>query len=157
MSEAILDKKPLVSVITPVYNHEKYIAQTIQSILDQTYQNWEMLIVDDCSKDGSWDIIQEWAKKDSRIKAFRNEENKGLIPNWKFLIDNSKGEYISFLEGDDLFSPENLQSKIEVFEKYSRLGMVYCNFEVIDDNKLVTTKDFYKKLKVKSKNFFYKR
>ena len=146
MSETVSDKNLLVSVIIPVYNHEKFIAKTIQSILDQTYQNWEMLIVDDCSRDGSWSIIQEYAKKDSRIKAFRNDENRGLIPNWKFLIDNSKGDYVAFLEGDDVFSPENLKSKIKIFEQYPKLGMVYCNFCAIGAEGNILIHDYYKKL-----------
>lgn len=137
---------PLVSIITPVYNHEKFIGATIDGVLSQTYQNWELLVVDDQSSDGSWEIIQKYAKKDSRIKAFRNEINKGLIENWKFLIDNSKGEYIAFLEGDDLFCKENLAKKMAVFEQYPDLGMVYCNFSVIDENDGVLIGDFYKKM-----------
>ncbi|MFA6160266.1 MAG: glycosyltransferase [Parcubacteria group bacterium] len=146
MLEIVSEKNPLVSVVIPFYNHEKFIAKTIQSVLDQTYQNWEMLIVDDCSRDGSWSIIQEWAKKDSRIKAFRNNENKGLIPNWKFLIDNSKGDYIAFLEGDDVFYPENLKSKMRIFEQYPKIGMVYCNFCAIDAKGNILIHDYYKKL-----------
>lgn len=137
---------PLVSVLVPVYNHEKFIGETIQSVLSQTYKNWELLIVDDCSTDGSWEIIQEYAKKDPRIKAFRNNENKGLIPNWKFLIDTSRGEYIAFLEGDDLLCKENLAKKMAVFKQYSDLGMVYCNFRVVDENGNVLIRNFYKKL-----------
>ncbi|MDQ5901902.1 MAG: hypothetical protein QG606_118 [Patescibacteria group bacterium] len=132
----------LVSVIVPVYNHEKFIGVTIESVLFQTYKNWELLIVDDCSTDGSWGIIQEYAKKDSRIRAFRNDENKGLIPNWKFLIDTSRGEYIAFLEGDDFFYENNLKRKLEVFEKYSDLGMVYCNFDVVNEKGEMVTRDY---------------
>jgi len=136
-----MNSNPLVSIITPVYNHEKFIGDTINSIINQTYQNWEMLVVDDCSTDRSWEIIQEYAGKDSRIKAFRNTENKGLIPNWKFLIDNSKGEYIAFLEGDDIFYKNNLAKKIEIFEKFPDVGMVYCNFNVISENGEVIIKN----------------
>lgn len=140
----------LVSVIVPVYNHEKFIGITIESVLAQTYQNWELLIVDDCSTDGSWEIIQEYAKGDQRIKAFRNNENKGLIPNWKFLIDNSKGEYIAFLEGDDFFYEENLRGKIKIFLKYPDLGMVYCNFNTVDETGNIITGDYrsFQKIKV---------
>lgn len=138
--------QPLVSVIVPVYNHEKFIGDTIKSVISQTYQNWELLIVDDCSTDKSWEIIQEYAKKDNRIRAFRNDTNKGLIPNWKFLIDASKGEFLAFLEGDDMFIDQNLAEKIKVFEQYPDLGMVYCNFKVIDDDGDVLIRNFYKKL-----------
>lgn len=144
------EELPLVSVLVPVYNHEKFIGVTIESVLSQTYKNWELLIVDDCSTDGSWEIIQKYAGKDSRIKAFRNNENKGLIPNWKFLIDNSKGEYLAFLEGDDFFYENNLKKKIEVFEKYSDLGMVYCNFNLINEEGDILIKDHYHKHRIKT-------
>jgi len=138
--------QPLISVIVPVYNHEKFIGATIDSVLSQTYQNWELLIVDDCSTDKSWKIIQEYAKKDNRIKIFRNDENRGLIPNWKLLIDNSRGKYIAFLEGDDAFCKKNLAEKIEIFASFHDLGMVYCNFQIINDIGDTLIDDVYKKL-----------
>ena len=132
----------LVSVIVPVYNHEKFIGTTIESIIAQSYENWELLIVDDCSTDGSWRIIQEYEKKDNRIRVFRNDVNKGLIPNWKFLIDESKGEYLAFLEGDDVFCKENIAKKIKKFEQFPGLGMVYCNFNVVDGEGNVLINDY---------------
>ena len=140
----------LISIIIPVYNHEKFIADTIESVIKQTYQNWEMLVVDDCSTDGSWNIIQEYAKKDSRIKIFRNEINKGLIENWKFLIDNSKGEFVAFLEGDDIFYEKNLEKKIEIFEEYLEVGMVYCNFNTIDETGNILIDNHYFKNNIKT-------
>ncbi len=142
--------QPLISVIVPVYNHEKFIGETIESVISQTYQNWELLVVDDCSSDKSWEIIQGYAQKDSRIKVFRNETNKGLIPNWKFLIDTSKGEYLAFLEGDDVFCNENLAEKMLIFEKFPDLGMVYCNFQIINDVGDTTIDNMYKKLDTKT-------
>jgi len=140
----------LISIITPVYNQEKFIVATIKSVLSQTYQNWEMLIVDDYSTDKSWEIIQKWSKKDSRIKIFRNEINKGLIENWKFLIDNSKGEYIAFLEGDDVFYENNLSKKLNIFTKYPLVNMVYCNLNMINAKGDVTLRNYYKKNKIKA-------
>jgi len=142
--------KPLVSVIIPVYNHEKFIRETMQKIISQTYQNWEMLIVDDCSTDRSWEIIQECARDNSRIKIFRNEKNKGLITNWKFLIDNSRGEYVAFLEGDDFFYKDNLKKKVEIFKKYPEVGMVYCNFNVINENGKSITENHNKFQRIKT-------
>jgi glycosyltransferase involved in cell wall biosynthesis len=136
----------LVSVLVPVYNQEKYIAATLESVVKQTYENWEILAVDDCSTDGSWEILRRYAAKDRRIKIFRNVTNVGLIPNWKFLIDRAQGEYLAFLEGDDVFLPENLLAKLAVFEKHPELGMVYCNFRTIDESGMVRIKNFYKKL-----------
>lgn len=137
-------------MITPVYNHEKFIAQTIKSVQSQTYRNWELLIVDDCSNDNSWEIIQKFAKKDKRIKAFRNNKNKGLIPNWEFLINNSRGAYIAFLEGDDVFYSNNLEKKIKIFEKYPKVGMVYCNFDIINTTGAIVLRNYYKKHRIKT-------
>lgn len=150
MDLSVKKMKPLISILTPVYNHEKFIGDTIDSVINQTYKNWEMLVVDDCSTDGSWNIIQEYAKKDSRIKVFRNETNKGLIPNWKFLIDNSNGKYIAFLEGDDVFYSHNLEEKNKIFEKYPEVGMVYCNFDIINEKGDFLIKNYYKKDKIKT-------
>ena len=73
-----MEKEPLVSIITPLYNSEKFIAETIESVLAQTYENWEMLIVNDCSKDNGVRIVEEYSKKDKRIKLFNNEKNMGV-------------------------------------------------------------------------------
>ena len=69
-----MEKEPLVSIITPLYNSEKFIAETIESVIAQTYKNWEMIIVNDCSKDNGASIVKEYSKKDKRIKLFTNEK-----------------------------------------------------------------------------------
>lgn len=135
---------PLVSVIVPVYNHEKFIGETIQKVISQTYQNWEMLVVNDCSTDGSWKIIKELARKDDRIRTFKNKKNRGLVLNWKFLINNSRGEFVAFLEGDDFFYRNNLRKKMKIFEEYPDVGMVYCNFNVVNEKGEVITKNHNK-------------
>jgi glycosyltransferase involved in cell wall biosynthesis len=140
----------LISIITPVYNQEKFIGQTIASVVNQSYQNWEMLIVDDCSVDKSWKVIRSWAEKDSRIKIFRNKTNKGLIKNWKFLIDNSRGGHIAFLEGDDVFYHQNIKEKVQIFQKHPQVGMVYCNFNIINEKGQVIIADNHKKNKIKT-------
>lgn len=154
---------PLVSVIIPVYNHEKFIGDTIKSVLDQSYENWELLIVDDCSLDKSWSVIQEYAKNDNRIKIFKNEINKGLIYNWEFLLGQATGEYIAFLEGDDYLYEDNLKKKIEIFEKYPEVAMVYCNLDIINENGRVILGNYYgryriityKNEKIKPEEYFF--
>jgi glycosyltransferase involved in cell wall biosynthesis len=149
----MINSEPLVSVIIPVFCHEKFIATTLDSIINQTYKNWELLVVDDCSTDKSWEIIQEYVKKDSRISAFRNEKNIGLVPNWKFLIDNSKGEYIAFLEGDDVFYDNNLKKKVDILLNNTRIKMVYSEMDIISENNEVIVKHYYKS---KNRKFFKK-
>ena len=96
MKEENLKNEPLVSVITPLYNCEKYIEETILSVINQTYKNWEMIIVDDCSKDGGIKIVEKYQKLDSRIKLYKNEENQGVSYARNRAIDLSEGKYIAF-------------------------------------------------------------
>lgn len=109
--------KPLVSIVTPAYNVEKYIEETINSVLNQTYQNWEMIIVEDCSKDRTYDIIQKFSKEDKRIKLFKNEKNSGVSFTRNRAIDMAKGKYISFLDADDLWDKEKLEKQIAFMEQ----------------------------------------
>ncbi|MGB1104680.1 MAG: glycosyltransferase family 2 protein [Crocinitomicaceae bacterium] len=108
---------PLISIIVPVYNTEKYIDETIQSVVDQTYENWELILVDDGSIDHSKDIITEWTKKDNRIH-YHYKENGGQASARNLGIALSKGAYIAFLDADDLYLPERLSSQIADLEKH---------------------------------------
>ena len=109
---------PLVSIITPTYNHEKYIGDCIRSAQDQTYTNWEMIIVDDGSTDNTFTIAQTAAASDDRIKVF-TQKNVGIFrlgETYNFALAQSKGEYIAVLEGDDVWLPEKLQFQVEAME-----------------------------------------
>lgn len=110
------NKKPLVSVIMPTYNRELTLPDSIQSIIDQTYQNWELIVVDDRSIDNTKDMVESLIKKDSRIKYYRNEYSQGPAGARNFGIDNSFGEYISFLDSDDFWLPRHLEECICVLE-----------------------------------------
>jgi len=91
-----MNHSKLISIITPNYNCIRFISQTIDSVLSQTYTNWEMLIVDDCSTDGSYELSLGYAAKDNRIKVIRNEKNSGTAISRNRAIDIAKGEYIAF-------------------------------------------------------------
>lgn len=109
---------PLVSIITPTYNHDKYIAECIQSVLSQTYSNWEMIIVDDSSTDSTLFIAKEIALTDSRIKVF-TQENKGIFQlseTYNFALSEATGKYVAVLEGDDVWFPEKLALQVESLE-----------------------------------------
>ena len=95
-----MDKKPLVSVIMPAYNGEKYIGAAIESILNQTYDNFELVIIEDKSTDNTLKVIQEY--NDSRISLFLNSSNRGIAYSTNLGIAKSKGEYIALLDDDDL-------------------------------------------------------
>lgn len=106
------DKKDfgLVSIIMPNYNSAEYIAETIESVLNQTYDNWELIISDDCSTDGSIEIINNY--NDSRIKLLINKENSGAAISRNNAIDVAKGKYIAFLDSDDLWNKEKLSKHL---------------------------------------------
>ncbi|MCM1142829.1 MAG: glycosyltransferase [Muribaculum sp.] len=102
----------LVSIIMPSYNGEKYIKETIDSVINQSYKNWELLITDDSSTDNTVDIIQEYAKEDPRIKIFCFKENSGAAVARNNSINNASGKYIAMLDSDDLWFPEKLERQL---------------------------------------------
>ena len=97
-----------VSIITPTFNSERFIAETILSVQAQTYQDWEMLIVDDGSTDKTLEIISSFQENDSRIKIFKNETNRGSAYSRNIALQNAKGKWIAFLDSDDIWHPEKL-------------------------------------------------
>lgn len=102
----------LVSIITPAYNTEKYIGETIECVLSQTYTNWELIIVDDCSTDNTKHVIDKYLY-DKRIKYFHNTENLGEGLTRNVAIENSHGKWVAFLDSDDLWLPEKLEKQLE--------------------------------------------
>lgn len=137
--------EPLVSIITPAYNAAKFIGQTIDSVLAQTYTNWEMLIVDDGSIDNTKEIVSVYIEKDNRIKLFSHPGNKnmGVSAARNLAIENSKGDYIALLDSDDLWLPYKLEVQMEQFRENRSVGLVYskaicideCNYFLTDTNK----------------------
>ena len=110
-------EKNKVSIIIPVYNAEKFIGETIESVISQTYTDWEMLILNDRSTDSSYEIIQKYAQKDKRIKAIDSEKNIGVVEGRNRLIDEADGEYIAFLDSDDYWKEDKLEKQIEFMKK----------------------------------------
>lgn len=123
----------LVSIIMPSWNTGKYIAETIQSVIDQTYKNWELLIVDDCSKDSTDDVVASFC--DDRIKYFHNEKNSGAALTRNKALREAKGEWIAFLDSDDLWKPKKLEHQID-FMKKNKCDLSYTEYEKIDEDSL---------------------
>jgi teichuronic acid biosynthesis glycosyltransferase TuaG len=107
----------LVSIIVPSYNSAEYISDTIESVLNQSYNHWEMIIVDDGSSDHTLKVIQKFVKKDIRIKLFINENNSGPAISRNRAIKESKGRFIAFLDSDDLWLPDKLSLQIDFMIK----------------------------------------
>jgi glycosyltransferase involved in cell wall biosynthesis len=113
------EHQPLVSIISPTYNHEKYISDCIESVLAQTYTNWEMIIVDDGSPDGTFAIATDYAGKDPRIKPF-TQKNKGIFrlgETYNFALSHCQGKYVAILECDDVWLPGKLALQVEALER----------------------------------------
>ena len=106
-----------VSIIIPVYNAEKFIGKTIESVLNQTYKNWEMLIFNDKSKDDSLKIIKKYSEKDERIKVVDSKENVGVVAARNKLIEIATGEFIAFLDADDYWKQNKLEKQIKFMRK----------------------------------------
>ena len=127
----------LVSIITPSYNCSEFIADTIKSIQDQSYTNWELLITDDYSSDNSREIIQSYANKDSRIKLLVLDKNSGAGIARNNSIEAAKGRYIAFCDSDDRWYPNKLEKQLQ-FMKDSKCSLSYSSYDVCnEDGKII--------------------
>lgn len=122
----------LVSVITPTYNCAKYIGRTIDSVLAQKYQNWEMIIVDDCSKDNTKEIVDEYMKDDTRIKYHLLNENSGAAVARTTAMKLAQGSYMAFLDSDDIWMPDKLERQIKWMTENS-YAFTCTAYEQIDE------------------------
>lgn len=145
---AIGDKLELVTVITANYNGSQYIARAIESVLGQTHSHLEYVIIDDGSTDQSVEIIRELSKKDGRIKPIFLPQNQGVSEARNTGIKNSTGQYITFLDADDMWAAEKIEKQVEVFRKHPNAGLVVTHAVVIDeDDNAVPNKKSRKKAK----------
>ena len=122
----------LVSIITPTYNAEKFITETLKSVQNQTYQNWEMILVDDASTDETVKVISDFAEKDSRIKLFKLEKNSGNGFARNIALEKAVGKYIAYLDADDLWFPNKLEKQVE-FLKTNNLPFTFSFYDCIDE------------------------
>ena len=126
-----IDARPLVSIVTPSYNSEKYIAETIASVQQQTVTDWELLIVDDASSDATVTKIKRLQAEDSRIKCFSLKENKGPAHARNLGIQKARGKYLTFLDADDLWFPEFLERSSTEAKKHP---FVFASYKRLDEN-----------------------
>lgn len=123
----------MVSIIMPAYNEEKYIGEAIDSIINQTYQNWELIIVDDCSKDQTAVIVQQYMAKDTRIRLYRFEENQGVCVALNEALKKVQGDYICWLSADDKYKTEMLHSSVEYLKAHPEMQAVFSRHEFINE------------------------
>lgn len=120
----------LVSVIMPSWNTGKFIAESIQSVIDQTYENWELIIVDDCSTDNTDEVVAKF--RDKRIRYFKNEKNSGAALSRNRALREARGEWIAFLDSDDLWNPDKLEHQINFMNEHG-YTLSYTEYEKIDE------------------------
>jgi alpha-1,3-rhamnosyltransferase len=130
--KAKIEKEPLVSILLPSYNHCKYVEQAILSIINQTYQNIELIVIDDGSNDGSHEIIQSLHNKFNFF--YRHRPNKGLIGTLNELASLASGKYISLFSSDDLSDKNKIAELVKYMEENPQLAMVYSKIRIIDTN-----------------------
>ena len=133
-------KLPLVTFIVTSYNYEKYILKTLESIKAQTYKNFEIIVVDDCSSDNSCEIIEDFISdnQDLKITLIKNETNQGQLASMIRGLENAKGQFISFIDSDDILLPEYAQSHIKVHMETS-VALTSCQIVEIGENDEVHT------------------
>lgn len=123
----------MISVAMTTYNGEKFLREQIDSILNQTYKDIELVVCDDCSSDSTWSILQEYQQKDSRIRCYKNEKNLGFKNNFGKAISLCNGEFIALSDQDDIWIPEKLEESIKYINNYD---MICSNASLIDENNL---------------------
>ncbi|WP_283703968.1 glycosyltransferase family 2 protein [Clostridium perfringens] len=125
--------KEKISIITASYNAERFIKNTIESVLKQTYQNWEMIIIDDCSSDNTESIVNRYVELDKRIKFYKLEKNSGAAIARNLGINKANGEFIAFLDSDDLWDENKLEKQIE-FMKERKIGFSFTGYRLMKEN-----------------------
>ena len=130
---------PKISVLMSCYNHDKFVGEAIESVLNQSFKDFELLIIDDNSTDKTFDIVNSF--RDPRIKVFRNEKNFGMVFNTNSLIKKSNGEYIAIINSDDSWLPEKLQKQLDFLENNENYGACFTIANMINENnKIITNK-----------------
>ncbi len=127
-----MKRQPLVSIVTPVYNAERFIEDTIRSVQDQSYQDWELILVDDVSSDKSVEIIKKEQAKDKRIKLVLNKKNSGAALSRNAGTKQAKGRYLAFLDADDLWDSQKLEKQVAFMQKNGH-AFTYTDYEFADE------------------------
>lgn len=129
-----MEKEPLVSVLMGIYNCADTLEQAVDCIINQTYQNWELIMCDDCSTDNTYSFAQKLAKKDSRIRLIKNEKNLTLAPTLNHCLSEAKGEYTARMDGDDTCALDRFEKEVEVLNNHPEFAVVSCKMHMFDDS-----------------------
>jgi glycosyltransferase involved in cell wall biosynthesis len=126
---------PKVSVCIPTYNYGRYLAEAVESVLAQTFRDYELLVIDDCSTDETDEVMRGFAERDERIRYIRNAENLGMVENWNLCLRQARGEYIKYLFGDDLLSSKcAIEKMAAALDADPSISLVGSARNIIDEN-----------------------
>jgi glycosyltransferase involved in cell wall biosynthesis len=128
-----MDEKPMVSILMTAYNRENYIAEAIESVLASSYENWELIITDDCSTDATLHIAKKYVLLDSRVKVFKNETNLGDYPNRNRAASYAKGVYLKYLDADDLIYTYGLAAMVTAMQRFPDAGFALSYWKIDDE------------------------
>ena len=153
----MIKPSPKVSILMPNYNCWDYIEEAIQSILSQSYTDFEFIIIDDGSSDNSWDIIQSYAKKDSRITAMQNEENLWIQFTRNKLFENAKWEYYALFDSDDISTVERIEKQVRFLDDNDEYILCGSNFVFINKESIVQDSKIFPESDEEIKKAFFFR
>lgn len=135
--------QPIISIVLPTYNGSKYIRKSIESCLHQSFTDFELIVVNDCSTDDTLSIVQEYAKEDARIRIINNEFNKKLPLSLNAGFEKAQGQYFTWTSDDNFYAPEALKILYHTMHADSSIDLVYTDYYIIDDNdKVIGTRNF---------------
>ncbi len=127
------NEQPLVSIVTPLYNAERFIEEMIDSVIGQTYSNWELIIIDDASTDRSFELVKAKVRNELRIRLYQFQENKGAAAARNKGIQQAKGKYLAFLDSDDLWLPTKLEKQVDFMEQGEKV-FSFTSYYVLKEN-----------------------
>ena len=127
-----MESQPLISVIMPCYNMEKYISEAILSVRQQTYPHWELIIVDDASTDGTEAVIESHCQQDDRIHFNKKSNHSGIADSRNLCLKMAQGQYLAFLDADDVWMPKKLETQLK-FMTEKKVGFSYSSYDCIDE------------------------
>src|SRR5208282_5961872 len=122
---------PCASVIMPCFNHARFLRESVNAILQQTFTDFELIIVDDCSSDDSWELIRSVADRDSRIRAFKHDHNQGASKSRNDALRVARGSFIGFCDSDDIWEPEKLRIQVNFLQNNLEYDLVYCDTMIV--------------------------
>ena len=134
-------EQPLISIIMPAYNCERYIEEAIRSVKEQSYTNWELLVINDGSTDTTEDVVRALALEDGRIKLIENPANMGVAKTRNRGFELSQGQYVALLDGDDVWLPEKLEKQVRLAQE-TGAEIVYCSYSIVDESRKKICDDF---------------